>query len=660
MTMPALRTHAGTTPLMWLAMPTLLVTVTAVVYLTSFDGVFLFDDLPHIRDNPRIRQLSPIGAVLSGRRPIVDLTLAINFAAGRLRPWGYHLGNLMIHTLAALTLFGLLRRLLHKTAAVGSGASAARWAALAIALLWAVHPLQTQSVTYVIQRGESLAGLFYLLTLYCLLRGAEVTDSGVVPASRFTFVWYAGSIAACGLGMGAKAIVVTAPIVALLFDRAFLTASFTETLRRRARLYAGLFATWGVLWWCGVASGVLRTSAEVATAGFAFKGITPLEYLLTQPGVLLHYLRLSVWPSPLCLDYGWPVAAGVNAVAWPALVVVPLALGTVWACVRRPVVGFVGVWFFALLLPTSSIVPIKDPAFEHRMYLSLAAAMTLGVVLALRGGRWLTERVGLGASAGVAATLLAIVTASMAVGTARRNAVYHSGFSMWHDVVTKRPFNARAHDNYGAQLFRRRERLSAIREFRHALALDPGDPDARVNLGVALADSGEISAGMKELQTVLRHRPRHANARRNLGLAFLRLGQVDEAIEEFRAAVRVNPLFAEALRDLGAALYQRGQAADAIEQWRMAVTVDPELADAHFNLGVALAQRGDADGAIRALRRATRLVPTDVTARVQLGQVLLERGKAGEAMTVLREALRLDPNHAGAQAALQAARQRYP
>ena len=339
-----------------------------LVYLNSFAGVFIYDDLREIVGNRRIRGFDG----LWGSRPVVMFTLALNYAVGGLDVRGYHLLNLVVHLLAGLTLFGVVRRVAGLPQFREVSGRRASLFALATALIWVVHPLQTESVTYIIQRAESLMGLFYLLTLYCVVRGA--TSSRSAP-------WYACAVLACALGMGSKPVMITAPIVVLLFDRAFLAGSFADVFRSRWRLYAGLAVTWGVLLGTGIVAVMLDVSPQrPTTAGFGYEGATPLTYLLTQAGVLEHYLKLCFWPRPLCLDYAWPLASTAGAIVGPVLLIGGLFAASVFAWRRYPWLGFLGLAFFAVLAPTSSIVPFAHASFEHRMYLPLAAIVLIAVV----------------------------------------------------------------------------------------------------------------------------------------------------------------------------------------------------------------------------------------------------------------------------------------
>jgi hypothetical protein len=316
--------------------PWLIALAGLAAYANSLTGVFVLDDQRWIVESSPLRQLWPP----SSSRPLVHLTLALNYAWSGLAPWSYHIVNLVIHVLAGLTLYGLARRTLpHEPAESAAGLAAS------VALLWLVHPIQTESVTYVIQRAESLMGLFYLLTLYCAARGPG---------------WEAGAVLACLAGMLTKPTMVTAPLAVVVCDHAFWG-------RHRWKFYAALAATWLALAWA------LRAGAGdwERSAGYGFQAVSALDYAMSQPAVIMHYLRLMVWPHPLCLDYAWPVG-----VSWPATVAVAVALAaTGWSLWRRPAAGAVAALFWLTLAPSSSFIPINDLAFEHRMYLPSAAVM---------------------------------------------------------------------------------------------------------------------------------------------------------------------------------------------------------------------------------------------------------------------------------------------
>jgi hypothetical protein len=509
-------------------------------YGNSFTGAFLFDDCPWIVENAGIRHLWPIwhvllppSDVLVGGRPVVSLTLAINYALGGTSVWGYHAVNLAIHILAAWTLLGIVRRTLLLPRLHERFGSAALPLAMIAALVWAVHPLQTESVAYVIQRTEALAGLFFLLTLYCVLRGAT---------SERAIIWYVASIAACLLGMATKEVMATAPVIVLLYDRTFLAGSFREAWRRRYGLYLAMAATWSV-----VVLLLISTGFYGGSTGFAVQRFTWWSYLLTQPGVIVHYLRLAFWPLGLCLDYNWPAAQSLSEVVLPAIVVLGLLGLTAWALVKRPAWGFLGAWFFVILAPTSSFVPIRDAAFDHRMYLSLAA-LTVGLVIGCwLVGQWLVRRATISPrGARFAGGLLTFcVGAALGILTFQRNADYQSELSIWQDTVAKAPRNERARNGLGLAVVDCGRLDDAIAQYREALKIKPDDAEVDNNLGNALADNGRPDEAIAYYEKALEVNPNSASAHNNLGKALAGRGKTDEALAHLQKAVEIDPNFAK-------------------------------------------------------------------------------------------------------------------
>jgi tetratricopeptide (TPR) repeat protein len=563
----------------------LVVAAGLAAYANSFHGPFIFDDIQSIKENTTIADLRQIGRVLSpplfsttAGRPLLNLTLAINYAIGGQDVVGYHALNLAIHLLAALTLMGVVRRTLLSPRLRDRYGAAALPLAAAVALIWALHPLQTESVTYLIQRAEALAGLFYLLTLYGAIRG-----SGAARGWR----WYLFAAASCLLGVASKEVVVTAPLVVLLYDRTFLGGSFREAWRRRWGLYVLLASSWLL-----GAFLVFASRGRGGSAGLA-SGVSIWRYALTQTSAIPHYLRLTFWPSPLIFDYGTALARNFAAV-WPgALLMVLLLAATGIALWRWPIFGFLGIWFFACLAPSSSVVPIATQTIaEHRMYLALAAPVALAIVGAwtLWGKLWRgppTPRPML-VSALVA---LAATATALGVATAQRNEDYHSTLSIWQDTLAKRPQSARAHNNFGMALADGRQFDQAIEEFRAALAIEPDYDDASYNLGLAYYDLGNALTGRGQLdqaaiqyQNALALDPNRAEAHNNLGILLARAGRVDEAIEHFRKGVAIKPDNAEIHYDLGRALAMRGQIDQAIAQFEKALELRPDYTNARNQL----------------------------------------------------------------------------
>ena len=445
-----------------------------------------------------------------GGRPFVSLTLALNWAMGGTHVRGYHAVNLAIHILAAWTLFGVIRRTLLLPTMPRSFAAAATPLAFAAALIWAVHPLQTAAVTYIIQRTESLVSLFYLLTLYCVIRSAA--------SARNAGNWYMGATLSCLLGMLTKEVMATAPLIVLLYDRTFLSGSFKKALSDRLELYLSLAATWAVIPWV-----LITTEFHAHSTGGGAGDFTYWTYLLTQPSVLLHYLGQVFWPTGLSLDYGWPAVHSFREAALPGLLIIGLLGLTVWALVKRPALGFLGAWFFVILAPTSSFVPVRDAAFDHRMYLPLAA-IAVGVVLAVytvchrlfsptaESEQTLPNEAKNPTTVFPAAVLgIALLALVVALGwaTIERNTLFGSEITIWQDVVAKNPDHARGHLNLGGSLDMAGRIDEAIAQYEQTLALEPTFPKAHNNLGIDLFKQGKTAQAIEQYRLAIAGDPRY-------------------------------------------------------------------------------------------------------------------------------------------------------
>ncbi len=573
--------------------PWFLLAAGALLYASSLLHPFTFDDFDWIRYD-RVGALWPPAAAFGeGRRPILNLSLALNYAVGAREPIGYRLFNVCVHVLAALTLYGVMRRTLQSRPLRGRYAKTADALAFAAALIWLVHPLATQSVTYVIQRAESLMALLYLLTLYCVIRCAASARRGA---------WILAAWACCTLGIGTKEVMVTAPLVALLYDRTFLAGSFATALRVRGGLYAGLAATWCVLL-LRFDSGALEGSA--AWAGFGLPGLSALEYARSQPGVLLHYLRLAAWPHPLVFDYGWPVAQTVAAIVFPTAVLVTLGLATLWALSRKPALGFLGACFFLVLAPTSSVMPIVDLAFEHRMYLPLAALVVAVVVLIDA----LLARASAPTWVGVA--LLVVIAVPLSAATALRNRDYRSALALWQTVVDDAPGNPRGHMNLGLALTKLGRNEDALAPLRNAIALDPDHAAAHNHLAIALSRLNRSEEALSHFRRALEIRPTYSNAHQHYGYALHRSGNLDAALLHLRTAVIYDPRDAAAHVNLASALLSIGRRGEALHHFREATRLDPIAPRALAGAAWILAT--DPDRGVRDPAEAVRLAERAAT-----------------------------------------------
>lgn len=532
-----------------------------ITYANSFTGVFVFDDRPSIIDNAHVRESSPwahpINAMTAPRnitvsgRPVASFSFALNYALAPIdarnvfdppspgsltsadtfqrNVWGYHALNLMIHLTAALALFGIVRRTLETPKLRGRIGSAATPLAFLVAAAWVAHPLHADSVTYIVQRVESMMGMFLLLTLYCAIRMEDARSD-----LRRALMWMLAAAVSCLLGMGTKEVMVGAPIIVLLWDWTFLSGSFTEIAQRRWPLYLGLASTWILL------ALLVAMDARPLSSGFHFADWPWWRYLMTQTGVITHYLELVIVPSPLVLDYDWRAAKSVADVALPGTIIVALAGGTLWQVVRRRPIGFTGAAFFVLLAPSSSVLPIiTEIAAEHRMYLPLAAVLAVVII----GVYALMKRAAVKPFVRDVAFWLALVwVGALSFTTHARNDDYISDERIWADTVQKQPLNARARNNYASDLLK----------------------------------TGQAKVAVEHLEVAVREIPDYAEAHANLGVALATLQRYPEATAHFERAISINPFYTAAFENMAEAYGAQNQLAEAVKYFLKALDQKPD------------------------------------------------------------------------------------
>jgi protein O-mannosyl-transferase len=648
----------------------MIVAAAAAAYATSFRGAFQFDDIPAILENPTLRHLwppnalsPPHGALTVSGRPVLNLSLAINYALSGEDPWSYHALNLLIHIGAALALMGVVRRTL-----VREGFPNPEISALAVALLWVVHPLTTESITYVVQRAESLMALFYLLTLYFSVRAFDALGT------RRSLGWKTLGVIACWLGMATKEVMVTAPVVVLIYDRIFVAKGWRAALRAGGGYYLGLFAGWIPLVMFVASTGWDRGG----TSGFHV-GVSWVGYWVTQGEAMLRYIGLSLWPHPLALDYG-----PSSAPAWLAWILSSLVVAgfvaTMVGCYRGRPWTFLPATCFLILAPTSVMPGVLQFVAEHRMYLPLAAVLT-AVVLAVQyaASRWLAP--------GRPRTwslvcLLVVSVALLGTATALRNLVYEDEVSLWLDTVSKRPLSALAEANAGMALLKAGRKAEGTAYCETAVKLDPTKAVARYNLGLAYEDGKRWDEALAQFETAATLNPKMYYAEFRLGRILDRLGRPQEAERYLRESVAVSPGFADSHGSLGVALSMMGRQPEAIAEFERSLLLDanqpevefdlgvslaatgrlqeaafhyaaatrlrPRYGEAELGLGVSQAQLGQLTEALASLQTATRLMPESAQAHENLATVLDQLGRTGEAIGEYREALRIKQDYAEA------------
>jgi len=597
-------------------------------YAHSIQGKFVFDDEGLIETRDSVHEFDVV-AFFESDRPFLLFTFAINYAIGNLNPLTYHIVNIAIHISASIVLFLLLRNVL------GSNRFSTDWEsngiALAASLLWAVHPLQTQSVTYIVQRGESLCGLMLLLCLLMTFK-SKISKRG--------YLFQIGVVTCCTIGMFTKGVMITAPLLILLFDKLALQSSWKSILRRRF-MYFGVMA--------GSLSFILHMALKYEPVSRTLTGSikhagTPLEYLYTQTSVILHYLYLSFWPRTLCIDYKWPVAREfTTTIAASGLLLLSLLVISLLLTYYRPRLGFIGLAFFIVLAPTSSFIPIMDAAFEHRMYLPLATVAILFTTTVFYLLRSLISNDEI--LRPTFAASICVVAMCLVARTQLRNKDYVHPERLWMSAIEVSPRNNRAITNLGVAYADAGRHADAVEQYKHALSIKPKYAVANFNLADSLQLLSRfeeaIEASKKHLEIrpnshrghfqlgtiherlrnfeeakqsyrdVIKIKPDHGFAHYNLARLLAKSQETEQARQAFETAIAVNPMNAKFIEAYGNFFARQDQFERAIEQYKLAIKSDRSYPNVHLNLALALQKLGQFDLAINQLRQASRLFPGD-------------------------------------------------
>jgi Flp pilus assembly protein TadD len=621
---------------------TLLAGATALAYSSSIRGELQFDDTTAVAENVAIRDLGQLvrtgivrGYAEAGR-PITELSFAVDFAMGGLDVRAYHVTNLLLHLVVVALLFLLTRRTLRRL-----GWPAPEGLALWISGLFALHPLQSQAVSYVSQRAEVLASLFYVLALLLLL---EAEERG---ASRRGAASYAAALLAFVLGLGSKAITVTFPAAWLLYAACFPAPEPGAGGAGPARRWAGRAGRAGpFLLLSALYAAVQLSSLRAAVgAGFDLPSLGPWRYFLTQLRVLLVYLRLLVWPAGQNLDYELPVASGLlePRTLLPALALAALLAAALWCWgwSRKdgPPAGTKGaarlfafgiLWFLVVLAPTSSVVPLRDVIEEHRVYLASWGVLT---ALAAAASLLFDRLGGGGAKARRAKGVLALgLCAAAGVALFQRNAVWETRVSLWRDAVAGSPTKARAHENLGHALYLAGDLRGAAAEYRAALRFGADGtvpmPKLLNNVGASLMEMGRLDEAAAFLSHALTIAPDDVRLLNNLAMTRLWKGELDAALATARRAVALFPGDPGAHNALGQILQKRGDQAGAAEQFALEASLNPDLALQLRSAATAQERAGDVAAACGSWGRLLRMRPgarDEELARGRLGALRCPR-----------------------------------
>jgi len=614
--------------------------VAIIIYSNVYDVPFSFDDNHCIKNNVSIRKLSSFFSShsLFRGRLLVDFTFALNYHFGKLNVFGYHVVNVLIHIangvlayFLALSILGcvflpLMGKEVGNTSRNGAKKrdktdinplttindhSSVSLIAFFAALIFVAHPLQTQAVTYIVQRYTSMVAFFYMASVLSYIKARNVSR-GILDEEKTIFtvnfqpVGYFLLSVVCGLlAFKSKENAASLPGAIVLVE--FICFGGTWNVWKKRLLWA-IPAAIIILFVMFYLSGFLRG----ADAGHLLEDVSAMtrdteqvgrwRYFYTQFNVLVIYLRLLICPVNQNLDYLYYFKKsffdGYTPLAFAFLV--SMVVFAVWKRRKYPVVTFAIFWYFITLSVESSIIPIRDALFEHRLYLPMFGFAVFAA--------WLIFQVFSRKRSWVIAVSIVII-ASLGTATYLRNRVWHDHITLWSDVVAKAPHNFYAYHNLGRAYASKDQDDLAVRCYKKAISIQPKAQKPRFQLGVILSKRGDVEEAIKYLSEYVQAVPEHVKAYIILGITLAKKGDYDAAYSQFEEAIKINPRYSSAFYNWGVVLELDGRIDEAVRRYKRALKIDPRYANAHYRLGLLLYRTGNYADAVDHLEEAMRLDP---------------------------------------------------
>ena len=615
----------------------------ALIYSNTFNYSFVFDDLGNIKNNPHIRlknldyqRLYDAGFKSPrSNRPLSNISFALNYYVGEHDVTGYHAVNIIVHLINGILVYFLSLIILKQSSRVSHRkvppfrTGSIPLMSLFVSLIFIAHPVQTQSVTYIVQRMNSMAAMFYLLSLLLYIKGR------LSRTKSKKWGLFCGCFLSWMMALGSKEIAGTLPFIILIYEWYFFQDLRWAGFRQNKKYVFALIAALVLI---GLVYLGKRPFATIL-GSYAYRDFTMSERVLTQFRVVVFYISLLLFPHPsrLNLLHFFSISRSLFApltTLLSLLFIVGLIGYAVYISKKQRLLSFIILWFFIHLIIESSVIGLEI-IFEHRLYLPMFgfALLTVYLLFGLSSIKrpW-----------AVAVSLTMVV--SLGTATYVRNRVWQNETTLWSDVISKNPKSHRAYNNFGTTLNEQGRTDKAIEFYLQALRIKPGYAHAHYNLGNALVKQGRTDEAIKHYLQALRVRPTYENAHNNLGNALAKIGRTDEAVEHYLQALRIRPDYENAHFNLGFALAKLGRTDEAITHYLRALKLNPNHVDARNNLGIALARRGRADEAIQHFSHVLRVKPDDAGAHFNIGLALAQKGRTDQAITHYSQALRIEPD----------------
>lgn len=609
------------------------------LYFPALNAPFLFDDTNNIEQNSAIHltELSfpALKEAVQGPRPVAMLSFALGYYLHGLSPFWFRMTNLAVHICTAMTLYFVL---CSTTALLFTEENDQQYRQLPMisTLLWAVHPLQIQSVTYIVQRMNSLAGLFLLVSLLCYIH-SRLSKSNAQKA-LLAFL----SILSGLLAIGSKPNAAVLPVLILLYEWIFLQQSSLKRLCRHFPFFLGtLIVFLALTWYFFEGDPVAKLNSWYAKNDF-----TPIQRVMTECRVVILYLSLIALPHPSRLTIDHDILLSTSLTAPPstalslAAIIIFLLIGILTAR-KLPLLSFGIFWFFINLIIESTIIPL-DFIFEHRAY--IPSMMLISGILYTMMRSLKRDKV---------IIILTVLFTLWSAWTYDRNSVWKSGITLWQDSTEKSPNKPRPHESFAYYLEKEHRYPEAIRHYTRAIQLNPKNASTHNNIGNLYMKTGELHAALNHYAAALRIRPDYKEAHNNIGNVLSKLGKFKQAVVHYKKALELDLNYAKVHANLANALAALGDLNLSMNHYNQAVRLDQDNVEVHYNRSILLLRLNRFAEAEQALQKVIKERRNFKEAYNNLGVAYEHLGKTEAATESYRQALRIDPDFKDARQNLE-------
>ncbi|MCC7201198.1 MAG: tetratricopeptide repeat protein [Nitrospirae bacterium] len=597
--------------------------ISVAVYSNSFRNSFHFDDQHYIVENPYIRDVRNIPSFFlspeyssfekvftSHYRPLLVSSYAINYAIGGLRPEGYHAVNLLFHIGSAFLVYLILGAMMSLNESPAFMAGPRDWGRVGIglvppasAVIFAVHPFNSEVVNYITARSSVMCTFFYLLSFYFWIRFRQSMMPAIRPAAVNWLPYYIISVIAFIFALLTKEIAVTLPLILVLYDFYFLK----QPTRGSGQNSSSICPLSAIRCLAYLPYIFLIIIPYLAYRIYVYGSITGggarnyAANILTQPYVLLKYLQLMFVPYGLTIEhdlrlsetiYDWKVILSFAAI----LIILVIAYLLFKRGGDRRLVSFFMLWFFITMLPTA-IIPLNAILQENRGYLAgVMFAAVPGIVI----GRFKKKLI---------LPWVAVLVAVLFIITFQRNPVWRDDLALWSDAVAKSPVSARAHDNLGLAYLVAGKYDLALDEFNKTIGLNRQYYLAWYNAGVAYQLQGDLEKARLAYEESLKINPAYFRSYYNAGIVYKKLGELDMAISSYEKAIALDPRHPFVYNNLGVALTEKGDLKKAEDIFMRIIAISPRYEKAYYNLGNVYFREKEYGKAVAAYSAAVRIKP---------------------------------------------------